>query len=51
MAHGELTHGIALGDHVLWGNNEIVCTNRLMPVIGLYHVQAHHAGSLDPMVE
>jgi len=51
MAHGELTHGMALGGHILWGNNEIIRTNGLMHITGFYPVQAHRVGSLDPMAE
>ena len=51
MAHGELTHGMALGGRILWGNDEIVRTRGLTPVKGLYLIQDHRATSLDPMVQ
>ena len=51
MAHGELTHRMALGGHILLGNYEIVRADGLMPVINFYPVQAHCTGGQDPMVE
>ena len=51
MAHGELTHGMALGGRILWENNEIICTNGLTPVMGLYPIYNHRATSLDLVVE
>ena len=47
MAHGELTCGMAPGGHILSGNQEIVRTDRLTPVTGLYPIQAHYVGGLD----
>ena len=38
MAHGELTHGMALNGHILWRYNEIIYTNGLTPVICFYPV-------------
>jgi hypothetical protein len=38
MAHGELTDGMATDGHILLGNHEIIRTDRLTPVTGLYPV-------------
>ena len=38
MDHGKLTYGMAPGGHILLGNQEIVLTDRLTPVTGLYPV-------------
>ena len=51
MDHGELTHGMALGGHILLGNYEIVRADGLMPVINFYPVQAHCTGGMEPVVE
>ena len=38
MAHGELTHGMVLGGHIILGNHEIVRADGLMPITGLYPI-------------
>jgi hypothetical protein len=38
MAHGELTHRMALGTHNLLGNHEIVRTHGLTPFTSLYPI-------------
>ena len=51
MAHGELTHGMVLGGHILLGNHEIIHADRLTPITSLYPIQAHCTGGLDLIVE
>ena len=51
MAHGDLTQGMAHGGHILLGNHEITQTDREMPVIRSYPVQAHRTAKLDPTTE
>ena len=38
MAHGELTHEMALGGHILLENHEIIHAGGLTPIIGLYPI-------------
>ena len=51
MAHDELTHGIALGGHILLANHGFARVDGLTPIAGFYPGQALHAGSPDPTVE
>jgi hypothetical protein len=51
MAHGELTHEMALDSHIHLGNHEIIHADRLTLVTSLYPVRAHNTGSLDPVGE
>ena len=37
-SHGELTHGMALGGHILLGNHEIIHADELTPVTCLYPI-------------
>jgi hypothetical protein len=51
MAHGEPTHGMALGSHILLGNHEFTLINGLMSVVSSYLGQGPHTGNLNPTVE
>ena len=51
MAHGELTHGMALGGHILLGNHEFIRIDGLMPVAGSYPGQAPRTRNQDPVGE